>query len=222
MIRIIAIIIGYFCGLFQTGFIYGKLHGVDIRDYGSGNAGTTNVLRTFGKKAGIIVYFGDCLKAVVAALIIAFTIGRGQEIEFLLIMYGGLGVVLGHNFPFYMNFKGGKGIAATSGVIFSMLPYDWRIVLIGAITFFGVTFLSRYVSLGSLVFVVVVLIEVIIFGQMGTFHMTQPHLIEAYIVTAVITILAFVRHKDNIKRLMNGTERRIFQKKEQEQQNDRG
>jgi glycerol-3-phosphate acyltransferase PlsY len=218
MVRIIALVIGYVCGLFQTAFIYGKLHGVDIRDYGSGNAGTTNVLRTFGKKAGIIVYLGDCLKAVISAAIIAFTIGKSNpDIEFLLIMYGGLGVVLGHNFPFYMGFKGGKGIAATSGVILSMLPYNWLIVVIGAASFFGVTFISKYVSLGSLVFVTVVLIEIITFGQLGTFDMSQSHLIEAYIVTAVITILAFVRHKENIKRLLSGTERKIFQKKKQEQ-----
>lgn len=218
MVRLIALLIGYLCGLFQTGFIYGKMHGVDIRNYGSGNAGTTNVLRTFGKKAGVIVYIGDCLKAVVSALIIAGTIGKSHpDIEFLLIIYGGLGVVLGHNFPFYMGFKGGKGIAATSGVILSLFPYSPLIVAIGAATFFGVTFISRYVSLGSLIFVTVVLIEIIVFGQSGTFHMEQSHLIEAYIVTAVITVLAFIRHKDNIKRLISGTERKIFQKKKQEQ-----
>lgn len=217
MERLIALIIGYACGLFQTGFIYGKLHGVDIRNYGSGNAGTTNVMRTFGKKAGVIVYLGDCFKAVIAALIIANTIGKDSDIEFLLIMYGGLGVVLGHNFPFYMGFKGGKGIAATSGVILSMLPYNWLIVVIGAATFFGVTFISKYVSLGSLVFVTVVLIEIIVFGEMGTFNMAHSALVESYIVTAVITVLAFIRHRENIKRLLSGTERKILQKKKQEQ-----
>lgn len=218
MVRIVALLIGYVCGLFQTAFIYGKLHGIDIREYGSGNAGTTNVMRTLGKKAGFIVYFGDCLKAIVSAVIISFTIGNMYpEIKFLLIMYGGLGVVLGHNFPFYMGFKGGKGIAATSGVIFSMLPYHWLIVVIGAAAFFGMTFLSKYVSLGSLFFVTVVLIEMIVFGQLGTFHMSQSALIEMYIVTAIITILAFVRHRENIKRLLAGTERKILQKKKQEQ-----
>lgn len=218
MVRIIALLIGYLFGVFQTAFIYGKLHGVDIRNYGSGNAGTTNVMRTFGKKAGIIVYFGDCIKAVLASVVIRLLLGRSNpDIEFLLVMYGGLGVVLGHNFPFYMGFKGGKGIAATSGVILSMFPYNWLIVLIGAATFFGVTFLSRYVSLGSLVFVTVVLIEVIVFGQIGTFGMSQAALLETYAVTAVISILAFIRHKENIKRLLSGTERKIFQKKKQEQ-----
>lgn len=218
MIRIAALLIGYVCGLFQTAFIYGKLHGVDIRDYGSGNAGTTNVMRTFGRKAGFIVYFGDCFKAIAASLLIHFLFGeKYADIEFMLVMYSGLGVILGHNFPFYMGFKGGKGIAATSGVIFSMFPYNWLIVLIGAAAFFGVTFLSRYVSLGSLVFVTVVLLEVIGFGQMGTFHMSQAALFETYAVTAVITILAFIRHKENIKRLLSGTERKIFQKKKQEQ-----
>lgn len=218
MMRIIALLIGYCCGIIQSGYIYGKLNGVDIRDYGSGNAGTTNISRTFGKKAGIIVYLCDCLKSVLSAVIIYFTIGKtNPDIEMLLIMYGGLGVVLGHNFPFYMNFRGGKGIAATSGVILSLVPYNWLIVVIGAATFLGLALTTKYVSLASLIFVTVVLIEMIVFGQLGYFNMAQPHLIEMYMVTAVITILAFIRHKENIKRLLNGTERKILQKKKQEQ-----
>lgn len=215
MIRLICILIGYCFGLFQTAFIYGKLNGIDIRDYGSGNSGTTNVMRTLGKKAGFITYFGDCIKAVLCTLTIHLLFSATYpDMEFLLILYGGLGVVLGHNFPFYMGFKGGKGIAATSGFILSLLPYNWLIVLIGATSFFGTMFITKYVSLASLIFVSVVLIEVVTFGQLGVFNMAPVLCYEAYAVTFVIVALAFIRHWSNIKRLMNGTERKIFQKKD--------
>ena len=215
MIRVICILIGYCFGLIQTAFIYGKIKGIDIRNYGSGNAGTTNVMRTLGKKAGIITYLGDCLKAVCCTIAIHFIFGKTHtDMEFLLALYGGLGVVLGHNFPFYMGFKGGKGIAATSGFILSLIPYNWLIVLIAAIAFFGTMFITRYVSFASLFFVTVVLIEIVIFGQLEYFAMPQSYCYEAYAVTLVVVVMAFVRHKENIKRLLNGTERKIFQKKE--------
>lgn len=218
MIRVICLIIGYCFGLFQTAFIYGKLNGIDIRNYGSGNSGTTNAMRTLGKKAGIITYFGDAFKSIFCTLTIHLLFGKTYaSMEFLLIIYGGLGVILGHNFPCYMGFKGGKGIAATSGFIASLLPYNPWIVIIGAIAFFGPTFLTRYVSFGSLFFSVVVLIEMIAFGQAGTFNVAQNYLIEAYIITFLISLLAFVRHRANIVRLLNGTERKIFQKKDKEQ-----
>lgn len=215
MIRVICILMGYCFGLFQTAFIYGKIKGIDIRNYGSGNAGTTNVMRTLGKKAGIITYAGDCLKAVFCTLAIHLLFGSTYaDMEFLLALYGGLGVVLGHNFPFYMGFKGGKGIAATSGFILSLIPYNWLIVLIAATAFFGTLFISRYVSLASLFFVTVVLIEIVAFGQLGYFAMPQSYCYEAYAVTLVVVVMAFVRHRENIKRLLSGTERKIFQKKE--------
>lgn len=215
MIRIICLIIGYCFGLFQTAFIYGKMKGIDIREHGSGNSGTTNVMRTLGKKAGFITYFGDALKAILCAVAIHFLFAASYgDMEFLLILYGGLGVILGHNFPFYMGFKGGKGIAATSGFILSLLPYNWVIVAIAAAAFFGTMFITKYVSFASLFFVTVVLIEIIVFGQLGYFGMPQNYCYEAYVVTLVVVILAFVRHKDNIVRLLNGTERKVLQKKD--------
>ncbi|MBD9156739.1 MAG: glycerol-3-phosphate acyltransferase, partial [Lachnospiraceae bacterium] len=93
MIRLACVAIGYVFGLFQTGYIYGELKGTDIRQHGSGNAGATNALRTLGWKAGLITLLGDCFKCVFAVL---------------LGMYAALGVILGHNFPFYLKFKGGK------------------------------------------------------------------------------------------------------------------
>ena len=148
--RLICLVIGYAFGLFQTGYIYGKLHGIDIRKEGSGNAGTTNALRVLGKKAGIITYIGDMVKAVLAAMVVRLIFGQSHaDIIMVLVLYSGFGVILGHNFPFYLGFKGGKGIAASSGVIVA-LGY-WPLILLGFCTFMIVTIISRYVSLGSLV-----------------------------------------------------------------------
>ena len=119
LVKIGILIYGYFAGaLIQAGYWMGKVNKIDIRDYGSGNAGTTNVMRTLGKKAGIATYLLDAFKAVIADILIHFLIVPHTAIpEMLLFLYCGLGIVLGHNFPFYLNFKGGKGIAASSGVV---------------------------------------------------------------------------------------------------------
>ena len=123
--RIICLVGGYFFGIIQTSYIYGKLHGIDIREYGSGNAGTTNALRVLGKKAGAVVFLGDLFKSVVACSITHIIMNAlGIENVYLFVIYTAAGVVLGHNFPFYMQFKGGKGIAATSGIAIGLL--DWR------------------------------------------------------------------------------------------------
>ena len=116
--RIICIIIGYFIGaIIQTGYWIGRFSHIDIRNYGSGNAGTTNVMRNLGRKAGLLTYAFDMLKVVFSDVIIHFLFGNNLGNEMLLFLYSGFGVVLGHNFPFYLKFKGGKGIAASSGVI---------------------------------------------------------------------------------------------------------
>ena len=107
MERIICILIGYVFGLFQTGYFYGMTKHVDIRKHGSGNAGTTNALRTLGWTAGVITFIGDCLKCVLAVVVVHLLFGQNENIA-LLSMYAGMGAVLGHNFPFYLKFKGGK------------------------------------------------------------------------------------------------------------------
>ena len=120
MERILCVLIGYICGLFQTSYLYGKVHGIDIRNYGSGDAGTTNALRTLGAKAGAITLLGDCFKCVIAVVIVHLIFGKSHpEMIRLLGMYAAAGTILGHNFPFYLNFKGGKGIAATAGLLLS-------------------------------------------------------------------------------------------------------
>lgn len=217
--RIICIVIGYIFGLFQTGYLYGRLNHIDIRNYGSGNAGTTNAMRVLGKKAGIITYFGDALKGVFCGLFIRaiFSCGIdvGSELVFILVLYGGLGVVLGHNFPFYMNFKGGKGIAASSGVIVSLL--DYKLIILACATFFGVAFISKYVSLGSIVMMVELFAYMIIMGSLGYLPVnTTSHLVETYILIFLMSALAIFKHRGNIVRLINGTERKIGEKKNKE------
>ena len=131
--RVICLVMGYVFGLFQTGYLYGKMNHIDIRNYGSGNSGTTNALRVMGKKAGLIVFAGDFLKTVFACLA-ARIIFKGSPDTDLYVLYAGLGVVLGHNFPCYLNFKGGKGIASMAGILVSM---DWRVTLVCAALFLG-------------------------------------------------------------------------------------
>ena len=124
MERIICLAIGYVFGLFQTAYFYGKLHGIDIRNYGSGNAGTTNTLRTLGTRAGMIVLFGDIMKCILAVVLTNMLFREAYpELIYLLKIYAAAGAILGHNFPFYLKFKGGKGIAATAGMILSFHPY---------------------------------------------------------------------------------------------------
>lgn len=226
--RVICVIIGYIFGLFQTSYIYGRLNNIDIRDYGSGNAGTTNAMRVLGKKAGIITYLGDMLKGVLAGCVVrllcafVFDIGSGDayiSMENILIMYAGMGVVLGHNYPFYMGFKGGKGIAASSGVVISM--FFWPIILIDILTFAAVTAISKYVSLGSICLMTMHFILVVVFaltnGKTGWFNVSSAGFpFEFIVLTFLFTALAIFKHKGNIGRLINGTERKIGEKKKEE------
>lgn len=207
-IRIICLAIGYLFGLFQTSYIIGKRHGIDIRDYGSGNAGTTNMMRTMGTKAGLITFAGDCLKCILAVSLVRIVFRTEySSMMHLLVLYTAAGVILGHNFPFYLNFRGGKGIASTAGLVLSFHPV---MAVLGIITFFGIFFTTHYVSLGSLAVYAGLMAEMIIFGQMGWFDLSQNHLIELYILMALLTALAYWKHRGNIKRLLAGTERKTY------------
>lgn len=208
MVRVICLVIGYVFGLFQTAYIYGRLHGIDIRNYGSGNAGTTNTLRVFGTKAGLLVLAGDIMKCILAVVLTGIIFGNSHtDMIYLLKMYTAAGAIIGHNFPFYLKFKGGKGIAATAGLILSFHPY---LIPMGLILFFGAFFITHYVSLGSLLVYAGFMIETVILGQMGVFGMTQPRLNEMYVILALLTAMAFWKHRENIKRLLSGTERKTY------------
>lgn len=209
MVRVICLLIGYIFGLFQTAYFYGKAHGIDIRQHGSGNSGTTNALRVLGTKAGLIVFAGDCLKCMAAVWLVRLLFGESyHNIIYLLCLYTGAGAILGHNYPFYMNFKGGKGIAATAGMVLSFHPY---FIITGMLLFFIPFFTTHYVSLGSLLVYAGLMIQLVIFGQMGFFaEMTQGQLIEMYIVFGFLLVLAYWKHRENIKRLIHGNERKTY------------
>lgn len=208
MERIYCLLIGYVFGLFQTAYIYGRANGIDIRKHGSGNAGTTNALRVLGKKAGFIVLLGDALKCVLAIVAVTLLFGKSQpEMIYLLKLYAATGAILGHNFPFFLKFKGGKGIAATAGLV---IAFHWYFLPVACVLFFGALFITHYVSLGSLFVYIGFMIELIILGQMGIFDLDSNLLIELYVLGGFLTIMAFTKHRENIGRLIKKEERKTF------------
>ena len=207
MERIVSLAIGYVFGLFQTSFFYGKMKGIDIREHGSGNAGTTNTLRTLGTKAGIIVFVCDLLKCMIASWVVRLIFHAEGDMFYLLAIYGAAGAILGHNFPFYLQFKGGKGIACTAGLIGAFHP---AFIPVGLILFFGTFALTNYVSLGSLLVYAGLMIQMLIMGECGALGMSRAGLNELYVITAFLTVMAYWKHRANIKRLLTGTERKTY------------
>ena len=201
--RVICLVAGYAFGLLQTSYIYGRMKGIDIREHGSGNAGTTNALRVLGKKAGLIVFIGDLFKAIIISAIVHVVIGHLYPNEvYLYLAYAGLGTVLGHNFPCYLHFKGGKGIATTAGIIVGFL--DPVIIVSCLIAFIVIVAITRYVSLGSITIVTMFCIE-----YAPSYHA----MVESVIVVAVICGMAIVRHHANIVRLLHHEENKLGAKK---------
>jgi glycerol-3-phosphate acyltransferase PlsY len=207
LVRLICLAAGYCFGIFQTAYIYGRTKGIDIRTLGSGNAGTTNVLRNFGKKAGAIVFIGDIAKCVLAYYLCSMIFGFSGVPGRLLGLYGAVGAVIGHCFPFYMQFRGGKGIACLVGLMIAFSP---QTLLIGVAVFFAVFAVTNYVSLGSLLCVLAFLITTIIKGQSGAYNMSGAELIEMYLVLSAVVALTWYQHRENIKRLLSGAERKTY------------
>ena len=192
---ILCLIFGYLFGSLNFAIIYSKLKGDDIRNHGSGNAGATNVLRTYGKAAAAIVFALDILKGVIAVMI--------TRIFFDDMLYdcaSALGAVLGHNFPLYYGFKGGKGVATSLAVL---LVLHYPTALIGVGTFIIVVLTTKYVSLSSILAAVAAMASALIFFKIDVFS----------IFCLVIGSLCIYRHRSNIKRLLNGTENKLGQKK---------
>ncbi|MBP1756255.1 MAG: hypothetical protein H6Q59_2653 [Firmicutes bacterium] len=197
---IFCLIFGYLMGCFSTAYFVGRLNKIDIRKYGSGNMGTTNALRTLGAKAGAMTLIGDVIKAVIAILLVKFIFFPDNANLDLLAIYTGLGVVIGHNYPFWLKFKGGKGMAATGGVMASIDP---MIIPIGLPLFVLAILVTKYVSVGSLVIAVLFPIWIAI-RHPGDLHML--------IVSLIFMALAIIKHRSNIKRILNGTENKIGQR----------
>jgi glycerol-3-phosphate acyltransferase PlsY len=193
-------IIAYLLGNIATAYLVSKAVGkIDIRKYGSGNSGSTNVLRVLGAKPAAIVFLGDVLKGTAAVLIGRYIGGSYGEI------LAGIFVVVGHNWPVLLGGKGGKGIATTIGL---MLPIDPLMVGIILIVGIIVIITTRYVSLASIVGITIYLIAMIIT------HKPSEYIIFSLILWAI----AIYRHKANIKRLLNGTESKLGRKKPTEQE----
>lgn len=206
MFRLVCLLIGYALGCIQTAYITGRITAqIDIREHGSGNAGTSNVIRVIGRSAGLIVFVSDVLKAI-AAYIIASLLFNGSGTFFasglsvLPGLYAGIGTVLGHDFPFFLKFKGGKGIAATLGL---MLVLDIRAALLVYVIGALLLAVTRYISLASLVMTVLFPLVLCWFG----------YPMETLLLTAGLAALAWVLHRENIKRLLSGTERKLSLKK---------
>ena len=192
---ILCLIFGYLFGSLNFAIIYSKLKGDDIRNHGSGNAGATNVLRTYGKGAAAIVFALDILKGVIAVLI--------TRIFFDDMLYdcaSAMGAVLGHNFPLYYGFKGGKGVATSLAVL---LVLHYPTALIAMCTFLIVVISTKYVSLSSILAAVAAITGAFIFFKTDVFS----------IFCLIIGSLCIYRHRSNIKRLINGTENKLGQKK---------
>ena len=207
---IIIAIIAYAIGSINFSVIISrKMAGFDLREKGSGNAGTTNVLRTVGKKAALLTLICDILKGVVA-IFVAFIAGKiVKDVDSaMLAQIAGLLVVIGHAFPIFFEFKGGKGVATSLGVI---LTTNWQIGLICLIFALVIITATRMVSMGS--------IGAAILFPILTLFIDEHFIIPAsgmkyFIYSLLLALLVIFLHRENIKRIMNGNENKLSFKKE--------
>ena len=198
-------VIAYLIGSISSAIIVGRIFGgEDIRTKGSGNAGATNALRNYGTKAAAIVTLGDCLKAAAAiliAMLISHFAGLGAVYGKLPTYIAGVCAVLGHNFPVYFGFRGGKGVLVS---LVAMLFANWQIGLIVFAVAILIMALTRYVSLGSVLGAVTLVVAALIFQFKNT---------EYLVFCIILAVLVIFMHRANIKRLLNGTENKLGQKK---------
>lgn len=191
---IVSMIFAYLLGSISSSFIAGKMvSGVDIREHGSGNAGATNILRVIGWRVALVVLFADLVKGVLA-ISFAHLATNGS---FNAMALSGLSAIIGHNWPVYFGFRGGKGVATTIGVLFTLSFFP---ALYAALAALVLLLTLRYVSLAALVFVALTPIFQIAMHTHGSFVW----------ISVIIAAMAFWRHRGNIERLMKGREPRVF------------
>lgn len=201
MIILVVAVIAYLIGSVNFSILLSRMiSGKDIRESGSGNAGATNMLRTYGKKMGVITLLLDVLKGVIAILVCRL-VSDNEVLPYV----AGVCVVLGHNFPLYFGFKGGKGVATSLGVV---LMLDWKVGLIVGACAILIMAITRYVSLGSILggaaFIVIEIVKAIVTKNANAVQL---------ICIVIIGGLLIARHHANIKRLLNGTENKLGAKK---------
>lgn len=204
LLLILSAVIGYLLGSINTSIIVGRLfYKTDVREHGSGNAGATNTLRTLGKGAAASVIIGDLLKGIIACLIGRYLVGEltpGDGTypgEYL----AGLCAVLGHNWPLYFGFKGGKGVMTSFAVVLMFSPI---VALICLVSFIVIVSLTRYVSLGSIVCGILFPLMALLFNK--------PDVL--VLAGVFLALLIVARHTENIKRLLEGNEKKLSFKKE--------
>ncbi len=205
--RILSLLIGYACGLCLGGGIMGKVRGVDLSKHGSGNLGTTNTIRVLGLPSGVVTFLIDVGKSVVAAVIVYFLFRHtAEEHVRLLMLYAAFGAVLGHDFPVYKKFKGGKGIATSFGLLIACFPIT---IPICAAVFVLAVAVTRYISLGSILACAAFALQVLIFAPLGILPYKGTDLFEAVIIACLVSTIGIIRHHANIGRLIHGTENRF-------------
>jgi len=196
LISILAIVISYLVGSISFSIVIAKLvKGIDIRNYGSGNAGATNTLRVLGVGPAILVLVLDLLKGM-GSVLLAYAVSDQQWLA----VACGIAAIIGHNWPVWFKFKGGKGIATAIGVlvILAFIPA----LIAGVMAILSIVF-TRYVSLGSLIFTFFTPIFIVLLQ----FSWAN------FIGTAIICLFSFIRHRSNIVKLLNGAENKIGSKK---------
>jgi acyl phosphate:glycerol-3-phosphate acyltransferase len=195
----ISVIMGYLFGSFQTSYILGKvLRKGDIRNYGYGNAGASNTAVSFGLKYGILVAIVDILKAVLSIMFIKYlfrTTSSTQYFAFLLYL-NCIFIILGHNFPFYMKFKGGKGTASLIG---ALIVLDIKLAVIGILAIVIVTLITKYIAIGTMSLVSSFVIATIYYN----------YSIYCIAIAVLIALMSLIKHLPNIKRIINGTETKL-------------
>lgn len=191
-------LIAYALGNIQTSYIIGRaIKKTDIREHGSGNAGTTNALRVFGKKIAVITLLVDALKGVLA-VIIGMRMG---QVDGSLI--AGVAVIVGHNWPFYLKFKGGKGVATSIGVGLAVAPLTALISLAIGIVIIART---RYVSLGAL-------IGICLWPIVNLALNKREDNIKLFVFGLILGLMSIYKHRENIRRLLSGSENKLGQKR---------
>ncbi|MFK2825166.1 glycerol-3-phosphate 1-O-acyltransferase PlsY [Bacillus sp. B190/17] len=190
MIIAVIILLAYLLGSIPSGLIVGKcFFGIDIREHGSGNLGATNSFRTLGVKAGIVVTLADILKGTAATLL---PLWLSPDLDPLI---AGVAAVIGHMFPVFAGFKGGKAVATSGGVLLGVQPVMFLVILL---SFFISLYLTKYVSLSSMIVAVVAVTYAIILGSLPLI-----------IVVGILAFFVIYRHRSNISRIKNKTEPKI-------------
>ena len=212
VVYIIMALIAYCIGSINFSIIISKkMAGFDIREKGSGNAGSTNMLRSIGKRAAALTLLCDVLKGVVS-IIIAMILGNmiGDMNKELLVQIAGVAVVLGHTFPVFFQFKGGKGVATSLGVL---LLSNWKIGLICLVFAIALMALTRMVSLGSCAAAVLFPILTLFINDSYTVLTEGKNGNVYFIYSVILGVIVLYNHRSNIKRILNGTENKLSFKK---------